>query len=372
MQLDPHTPRRILQRSIALLLLTCAVATLAFAQNRRPHVLEGERSAAYGLRKTWKPALFQGGHRKHDYYEGWYIKCVTSDGQHSFALIPGIALGNRQGEEAHAFIQYIDGQTAETHWYEFAASDFRYSQRRFAVHIADNYFAADSVHVDVGTGQDRLQVDLRMQDLHPWPVKAFSPGIMGPFRFVPGMETCHGLVSWDHRVDGQLRYGDQEIAVAAGRGYIEKDWGSSFPRSYVWLQTNRFPEADASFMCSIATIPYLGKYFTGFLGFFWCQGKLYRFATYTHARLQWSEFPENAVQFTIHERKWRLEVRASRTHSGVLKAPQKGQMERRISESVDAQIHLKLIDRKEKLLYEGTGTAAGMEIVGDRAELIGK
>jgi tocopherol cyclase len=374
LKIDPTSLRPA--RSILLLaafwvgcMLLCP--QFSFAQRgRKPQVMGGEKATGYRLRKTWKPAVFQGGRRKHDYYEGWYFKSVSADGKLSFALIPGIALGNKKGENAHAFIQYIDNKTAQTHWYEFPVDAFSYSQRNFAVRIGENYFSQDSVHVDVGEGADHLQVDLRLSDLHPWRVKAFSPGIMGPYRFVPGMETCHGLVSLAHRVDGQLTHAGATDVLVDGNGYIEKDWGSSFPRSYVWMQTNQFAERDASLMCSIATIPYLGKYFTGFLGFFYLKGKLYRFATYTHAHLEQLKLEEDAAQFTIREHRFSLEIRATRRSSGVLKAPQKGEMERRISESIDAEVHVKLMDRKGTVLFEGTGLSAGLEIVGNRAELM--
>jgi tocopherol cyclase len=355
-----------------LLALLLVDANAAWAQAHvKPKVIAGERAAGYSTAKIWKPAIFQGGNRKHDYYEGWYIKCVSADGSRSFALIPGLAMGSK-GKHGHAFIQYIDGKTAETHWYEFPATDFYYSQRRFAVMIGSNYFSSDSVHVDVGEGTERLQVALKLSGLHPWKVKPLSPGIMGWYRFVPGMETCHGMVSMDHGVEGTIVYGGVSAQMLGARGYIEKDWGSSFPRSYVWMQSNRFERDSVSFMCSIATIPYLGKYFTGFLGFLWVDGKVYRFATYTHAHLRDVQLTENTASFVIEEGKWRIVVQATRRNSGLLKAPQSGEMERRIAESVDAEIGLQLFDRKGKLLFQGKGQEAGLEIVGKREELMGE
>ncbi|HEX2899827.1 MAG TPA: tocopherol cyclase family protein, partial [Bacteroidia bacterium] len=143
-------------------------------------------------------------------------------------------------------------------------------------------------------------------------------------------------------------------------------------RSYVWMQSNSFDSDSASFMCSIATIPYMGKYFRGFLGFFWLNGQLFRFATYTHAKLEAVTIGENEVHFVVKERKFRIEVTAKRESSGILKAPQAGQMERRISESVNAEIQLRVTDRAGKLIFKGIGKAAGLEIVGNKAELTEK
>ncbi|MCK7537696.1 MAG: tocopherol cyclase family protein [Marinilabiliales bacterium] len=33
---------------------------------------------------------------------------------------------------------------------------------------------------------------------------------------------------------------------SGGRGYIEKDWGHSFPSAYVWMQSNHFQLARIS------------------------------------------------------------------------------------------------------------------------------
>jgi hypothetical protein len=64
-----------------------------------------------------------------------------------------------------------------------------------------------------------------------------------------------------------------------------------------------------------------------------------------------------------------LYVQATRRSSGELKAPQKGEMERRISESIEAEISLRLVDRQGKEIFVGNGTDAGLEIVGELNDL---
>ena len=347
-----------------------------FAQKRppKPQVTSGEKKACYRLSHVWKPEVFQGGNKRKRYYEGWYFKCVAADGKSSFALIPGIAMAGKgkKGQTSHAFIQFIDGETAETEWFEFPFDAFRYSQKRFKVWIGENYFSEDSIHLAIENNSRILKGDLKFTNLQRWPVRPLSPGIMGGYRFVPAMETCHGLLSMDHKVNGSLQNGQKKWTIENGSGYIEKDWGSSFPSSYVWMQSNGFAEDSASFMCSIATIPYLGKHFTGFLGYFWLNGNRYSFATYTHAKLEDLIIQENKISLLIRERKFSIEVKASRKQSGILLAPQAGQMERRISESVEAEIQLRVLNKKGAVIFEGIGKNAGLEIVGDTAELLSK
>lgn len=79
------------------------------------------------------------------------------------------------------------------------------------------------------------------------------------------METNHGVLSLDHKVNGSITINGEAREFMDGRGYIEKDWGESFPSSWIWMQSNGFSEVGASFMLSIAVIPWLGSCFIGHL-----------------------------------------------------------------------------------------------------------
>lgn len=330
-----------------------------------------DHSIWYPIRKVWQSALFQGSSRHSNYFEGWYFKQVSADGQHIYSIIPGIA-HNADGSKSHAFIQLINGRTGVTSYHTFPADSFCYSRKSFALNIGRNHFTRDGISVDFGEGEERFRADLTYRDVQKLKPKLFSPGIMGWYRFAPFMETYHGLVSMDHEVSGEIETGSQVISFNGGRGYIEKDWGSSFPSSYIWTQSNNFEQPGVSFMASIARVPWLGKAFPGFLGFLLIDGKVYRFATYTGAKVENLEVEEKEVRFDIQSKKFRIEVRAHRSHTGLLKAPVSGAMDRRIAESLDATLHLKLTDRNGKLLFEGKGSHAGLEVVGEVVELDGK
>jgi tocopherol cyclase len=328
-----------------------------------------DRDWRYGLRKIQHSAIYQGHHKKHAYYEGWYFKLVAPGGDHVFSLIPGIALGD-SAHHHHAFIQLIDGKTGQTAYHRFPASAFRYSCRDFRVEIGDNIFCEEGVKVDVGEGASRFQAEISFagqQVIQPW---IGAPSIMGWYRYAPFMETYHGLVSMDHRLNGQASYGGKPIDYNGGHGYTEKDWGHTMPRSWIWMQSNNFETPGVSFMASIATVPWLNKEFRGFLGFLFVKGKIYRFATYTGAKLGQLQLEEKTLRFKIQERDFSIEVLALRSRAGYLHAPVMGAMDRRIAESIDAEIEVTLRDREGRLLYKGQGTQAGLEVVGDPADLL--
>jgi hypothetical protein len=130
------------------------------------------------------------------------------------------------------------------------------------------------------------------------------------------------------------------------------------------MQSNNFDAEGDSFMLSIADIPWLGSSFTGFLCVGSLGGRALREATYTGARLEDFRLEDGKVSLAICRGRARLEVRASRSRGGLLRAPVKGLLTRRISESVDAAIGIRWTDRG-RLLFEGEAEGAGLELVGD-------
>lgn len=74
---------------------------------------------------------------------------------------------------------------------------------------------------------------------------------------------------------------------------------------------------------------------------------IYRFATYTHAHLKLENHQSDTVLLRITDRKYNYAIEAIRNNSGLLKAPVRGSMDRRIPESIDAQIRLVVRDKKE-------------------------
>ncbi|MBN1685055.1 MAG: hypothetical protein JW852_00290, partial [Spirochaetales bacterium] len=247
----------------------------------------------YGVRKIWNTALFQGMNQKKRYFEGWYFKHVSPQGR-VYAVIPGVAL-SANGKNKLAFIQTIDGNTVETHYITFPFQDFSYRKDRFAVVIGDNRFSAEGIEVDVHDGDFKFKAECSYEGVRGLPFSLVNPNAMGWYSFVPFMECYHGLVSMDHVVSGYIEINDERIGFERGRGYIEKDWGRSFPSSWVWMQTNSFRNSGDSFMLSIARIPWLGSHFVGFLGFVAVSGTVRKFATYTGARITGLDITEDSV-----------------------------------------------------------------------------
>ena len=324
-------------------------------------------SPLYELKKIFNPSWFQGSRRSKDYFEGWYFKSVTEDGSGSLAFIPGISLS---GNDSHSFVQAINGKTGRTWYYRYPLEAFIYSGRGFDVSVGPNRFSEKKMVLDLADDSEYFRGELDFSGHSFYPVSLTRPGIMGWYRYAPFMECYHGVVSLDHCVHGSIETTAGPVTFRGGRGYIEKDWGTSMPEAWIWMQTNGFQDPGTSFMMSVARIPWIGKTFTGFLGFFLYRGKIYSFATYTGAVIRQIEEDREFVMIRIDASGFSLKIQARKGEKGTLKAPVSGTMERVIHESIDSSIQLVLSDRSGKPVFSGTGRNAGLELTGDISLLL--
>jgi hypothetical protein len=327
-------------------------------------------------RSLQDPSRYHGHNRQRNFFEGWYFKLVDPSGQHRYALIPGI-FKHQNPADSHAFIQVLNGLTGQAAYLRYPVDQFWADTESFSVRIGENHFQADRLDLNLGEGDFHLRGQLGLCDLRPWPVRRGSIGAMGWFGYLPFLECNHGVVSMDHRLEGALEIGGQAVDFTGGRGYTEKDWGSSFPSGYVWLQCNHFSGPGTSLMSSIAMIPRLGLPFRGFICGLYHQGQLYRFATYTGAKLHKLRLTDTEVSWAYSgmagegptRGHYRLEITAQRSTGGLLKAPYAGEMRERVMESLTAKVRARLL-KNQTPLWEDEGQYAGLEVAGQLGPLL--
>ncbi|MFP4483757.1 MAG: tocopherol cyclase family protein [Spirochaetaceae bacterium] len=303
----------------------------------------------YGIKRLYRPEYFQGAGRRRRYFEGWYYKFVFPE--RVFAVIPGVSLA---AGDPHAFIQIIDAEESESPYHRFPLDSFSASRDRFALTVGANRFDLASVSLDL----PELRLDARMESSIRWPSRLLSPGTMGWYSFVPGMECRHGVIVLDGDAHGR-RNG---ATLSPGRFYLEKDWGRSFPHAWVWLQTNSFESPGSCITASIATVPFITGAFTGFLIGVLAQGRLYRFTTYTGATLQEITIGNHVCRFTVTQQDLVLEVEALRRDGVDLRAPVEGEMRGRVNETLHAEVRVTLRKGGDTLLDE-IGRHGGLEVV---------
>ncbi|CAG8455916.1 hypothetical protein C2G38_1128976 [Gigaspora rosea] len=422
------------------------------------------------MKLLYHPEHYHGDGIEKKFFEGWYFKIVSNDNNETFVVIVGIyrAPLNTNDNESHAFVMVLL-YGFDCLYYRYEVNEFEASSSsdmEFYVKIGDNKFQKSGITLDLPSSrlikptdkeyeeysdllvkdwiniinfkssnhsntesqlvnsptlkQDLLNNIVRHKfisySIHgnisfdkivPFSATCASPSVMGPFAYIPSLECNHGLLSIDHRSQGNIEFTNEEnkddfkrIIFKNGYGYIEKDWGTDFPQSYIWAQTNSFMNDDgSSIFLSVADIPLissdslLGKVpflknslplrFPGRLIIFYhgSTKTTYNFSTYTLSFVHELniEMDNLAMQHTniyvSNIQGYHLEIRIKRRAGrGIpLRAPVKQfeKMSLRVEESLDAEISVKLWhkrrynDKIENVIFHDKSINAGLEIVGD-------
>lgn len=268
-----------------------------------------------------------------DRFEGWYFKYQTKDS--TVAFIPGTA-------KSGAFIQVITDYDSR----HFDIDRIRLENR---VLYADNcVFSRENVLIDLPGIQGEIKYG---------PMTPLRSDIMGPFRFFP-MECRHEVISMMHSLSGYLNIDQETICFDQGKGYIEKDSGTSFPSTYQWVQCNAFKE-ECSIMVSIARIPFCGFQFTGCIGAVIHDGVEYRLATYKGVKI----LASYGSLISLQQGKLRLLIELFDPPTGhLLRSPIMGNMNGSVRESNHVKASFRLW-KQDGLLFDLTSDHASYELV---------
>jgi tocopherol cyclase len=307
-----------------------------------------------------RPDLFQGDLKKKNYFEGWYFKHVSADLKNVYSFIPGVSLNSGN---PHSFIQVINGISGETDYISYPLEKFSWDKNSLFLKIGDSVFTDKYIDLNISNGNLMVTGHIDYKNIIKYQSSLLSPGIMGWYSFVPYMECKHGIVSVNHDLKGTISIGGNTIDLTGGKGYIEKDWGTSFPEAWIWIQSNNFNNHNTSFSFSVAKIPWLGRFFMGFISFLYLEERFILFSTYNKSVITDLYHDNESVSLTMKNKLYVLKARVVKNVFGELRAPASGDMSRRIKESVDSTVELSLYDKNGKLIYEDSGKRAGLEVI---------
>lgn len=259
------------------------------------------------------------GYNKHSsYFEGWYFKHQIKNDM--LAVIPSINI-NQHGDKL-ALIQIITNSNSYIVEYDF--SDFKVSKNKLIVKIGNNIFCEEYIKLNIKDKNITCQGKIFFNKFTP-----IKYDIMGIFSLIPFMECNHGVISLYHKLQGNININNKIINFNQGTGYIEKDWGISFPKKYMWIQSNDFNNQKCCVMVSIATIPFMGFSFNGCICCIYYKNKEYRLATYNGVKIR----KYNDRTLILEQKNYRLEIFIKQKSPQKLSAPNKGNMVKTIHES---------------------------------------
>ena len=306
------------------------------------------------------PEVFQGERylkTNKNYFEGWYFK--NTNNKQSISFIPGISIDENNKK---AFIQIITKNSS--YFVNYNISDFEFSNNPSFIKIKENVFSKNYLHIDIKDDIQKLNIngDIKYSNNKNIKTNFLNPNIMGPFAYIPFMECNHAILSMKNSVNGLIKINNEKYNFKDDIGYIEKDWGYSFPKSYIWCQGNSFKNKNASFMISIADIPFKLISFRGVICDLIIDNKEFKFTTYNNTKILKYDVRKGFIDISLKRCSYILNVKCMYDENQKLFAPIKGKMEKNIFESISSLITV-ILKKENEIIFYDTSFNSGIEVV---------
>lgn len=263
------------------------------------------------------------------YFEGWYFK-LSLNAATTLSLIPSV---HEHGEFSYASLQWIlsTGHDVKSWAVTYPKGSFKLTLQPFHLVLGASYFTETDIRIE----EDDLQLSVHFKTMNH-----YTGDIMGPFRhFHQSMPCSHGLLVTNGVAQVSIQSPLVQGEFTSGI-YVEKDWGDTFPNRYIWCQAN-FPNQNAYFFFSIATVKVNLINFTGFIANLTLQEKNYTFATWNLSECRVLGDPTD-IRIGLARGNRMLKARIRPQHSVHLNSPVQGMMDSTIRESLSAPLELKL------------------------------
>lgn len=274
------------------------------------------------------------GLKRKESFEGWFVKI---DDQVNNLMISVIWGYTTHDATKHAFIQFTNSIAHETSYIRYPIDELKWQTKPFVLQIGKNQLSEKGMILDFENEGISIKGDFTFGEFTPIKTSFLKPNIMGWLTYLPN-ECNHSITSMHHRVNGNLKVGESTWVFKEAHGYIEKDWGTSFPKEYVWAHANGWEES--SFVFSHATVPVLGKFAKGFFLVLQHEGKEYRFSSIEGSRMLKFEVTPDAFKAKIKKGKYIVTIEAKQNNPVALASPIKGEMRAHIKESLDGTIEI--------------------------------
>ncbi len=294
-----------------------------------------------------KNKYFHGIGKRYPFFEGWYLKHQTKT--QTIAFIPAVH-ADKKGKWDVSLQVVLSGTKNDGAWYfTWPIEECSIASDKFQVRCGKNLFSEKGIAIHIEN--DSVSI---IGKISYSPFQQIKGNIMGFFGWFKFLQCNHGVISMSHELKGNLIINGEDVEFSGGRGYIETDWGVSFPKQYIWSQCGFGETFKNSIMISAADIPLFGRSFRGCICAIHFDGKEYRMGTYYGARIL--EYKNGSI--LIRQGNMRLKVTRLDEQAFHLRAPVNGSMRRLIKESPVCRVKYQFCRGKEEVFNIISGRAS--------------
>lgn len=329
------------------------------------------------MKTILNPDLYHGAKKTKNFFEGWYFKIVDKNNLYKFAFIPGIAYGETTSQH-HSFIQIVNCYDIKYNYLKFKESDFSYNNSSFYIDINKNRFSLNGLNLNLNyvdkssNNKQSINGNLLFKNISKWPDSIINPGSMGFYNYLLFMECYSQVCILNGDIEGSLNINGTEIDFTGGKVYVEKNWGHSFPKSWVWIQSNNFKNPTVSVTCSLATIPFPVMDFKGFLIGLTIGNKFYSFTTINRSKLNLKSVGQD-IELVTYNRNYKLTLKTTTKKEDFVlcMGPKNGTMVPLVRETLCGKVEMILEEMKsKKIIFKGIGQSTGVEYGGDMLHIL--
>jgi tocopherol cyclase len=296
------------------------------------------------LRK-YNPSSLQGGFDRDKYFEGWFQKVYSAEHKLSFIIIYGYA--TRHSHDTFGFIQvHIPHQ--EPVLMHFPKDEVFCDPAQHLVRMGKHTLSAKEIAINT----EEMGINLSMMDNEP--IRTFKNS-MGYSYVIPNLPCYHSVLNKAHAVSGEIRNIQKSYSFVNEIGYLEKNWGTSFPEKYLWLHAVDPKDPEVSLLFSQAEIVWLGRKFTRHVGHLHYDGKVLDLRKLKKCVVSISNISSHNQLIRISSTSIQLELLIALDQKILFKGPQDGVLSRDILHHTDARMDVSLTHGSHTRLFSLVG-----------------
>lgn len=278
-------------------------------------------------------------------FEGFYCKSAKSDGT-TLVVICGYV---KSGQHSHAFIQ-VSTQDSETCYFEYPIDQLKVSDEEFNFSINGHCFSKEGISIN----EKDCVINIKFEKFTAWKRSFFKPTVMGLLSYIPFVECKHDVTAPSLTISGKAQVGNNEVNFKNASGYIDKNWGASFPEKYFWGHVAGFSDSSISIQFAKGCPKWLLWKVPVYIGFLRIDGKTHTFSSVKSGKLTMINVGHREI--SLENSKYRIILKFNGGTALNLKAPLNGKLDDEIVEHAGintlVQIYEKSSFRKNRLVIK--------------------
>lgn len=264
-------------------------------------------------------------------FDGKYYKIKVDELDKHLIIIQGVNYKDRE-----CFVQYAFEGDFKSKYHSFSIS--KLETKDDVVYLENNIFAKNLMHIELP--ELHLTANFQNLDLTKDSEKVSTMGVL---KNIPFVQCKHEIISLSRKCDLSINNFNDINLNSKGEIYIERNWGKSFPKEYLWIHCyDQIDGESFEFQFAVAKPKFLGlrpKVHLGILNF---KNKTYNFGLQRKTKVRLIDYNSlnNTLSFVIDGKDFQIVCSLNQGFFTEFLSPGKNGMSGKILESLNSNLTL--------------------------------